>query len=74
MLGPSCNKPLRVQTSRSEFVAVQEHLVTRAFMTELGAIFSRLGLEQYLNVFLTEGFETWGTVLDITESDLYDVC
>lgn len=42
-------------------------------MTELGAIFSRLGLEQYLDAFVTEGFESWNTVLDITESDLYDV-
>lgn len=42
-------------------------------MTELGAIFSRLGLEQYLDAFVTEGFESWKTVLDITESDLYDV-
>lgn len=42
-------------------------------MTELGAIFSQLGLGQYLDVFVTEGFETWNTVLDITESDLYDV-
>lgn len=40
-------------------------------MTELSAIFSRLGLEQYLDSFVTEGFETWKTVLDITESDLY---
>ena len=39
-------------------------------MTELGIIFSRLGLEQYLDSFITEGFEAWKTVLDITESDL----
>jgi hypothetical protein len=39
-------------------------------MTELGDIFARLGLEQYLETFVTEGFETWKTVLDITESDL----
>ena len=42
-------------------------------MMELGPIFSRLGLEQYLDIFVTEGFETWKTVLDITESDLYGV-
>lgn len=40
-------------------------------MTELGPIFDRLGLGQYLERFLDEGFETWETVLDITESDLY---
>ncbi|KAL8924664.1 MAG: hypothetical protein Q9208_003979 [Pyrenodesmia sp. 3 TL-2023] len=39
-------------------------------MTELGPIFVRLGLAQYLEPFLDEGFETWETVLDITESDL----
>lgn len=41
-------------------------------MTELGPIFSRLGLEQYLGIFVKEGFESWKTVLDITESDLYE--
>ncbi|KAL8764344.1 MAG: hypothetical protein Q9184_000049 [Pyrenodesmia sp. 2 TL-2023] len=39
-------------------------------MTDLGSIFVRLGLAQYLDQFLDEGFETWETVLDITESDL----
>lgn len=43
-------------------------------MTELGPIFVRLGLAQYLEQFLDEGFETWETVLDITESDLYAPC
>lgn len=40
-------------------------------MTELGPILSRLGLEQYLESFVEEGFDTWEVVLDITESDLY---
>ncbi|KAJ4987173.1 HMG box protein [Stagonosporopsis vannaccii] len=31
---------------------------------------ARLGLAQYSEVFVTEGFDTWETVLDITESDL----
>ncbi|KAL8843559.1 MAG: hypothetical protein Q9170_000063 [Blastenia crenularia] len=39
-------------------------------MTDLGSIFARLGLGQYLDRFLAEGFEAWETVLDITESDL----
>ncbi|MCJ1225733.1 hypothetical protein MMC12_002382 [Toensbergia leucococca] len=39
-------------------------------MTELTPVLSRLGLEQYLERFISEGFETWETVLDITESDL----
>ncbi|KAL8895474.1 MAG: hypothetical protein Q9192_003611 [Flavoplaca navasiana] len=41
-------------------------------MTDPGPIFDRLGLAQYLERFIDEGFETWETVLDITESDLYD--
>jgi hypothetical protein len=39
-------------------------------MTELGEIFEELGLSQYLDVFVEQGFETWDTILDITESDL----
>ncbi len=39
-------------------------------MTDPGPIFDRLGLGQYLERFIDEGFETWETVLDITESDL----
>ncbi|KAL8961402.1 MAG: hypothetical protein Q9193_002041 [Seirophora villosa] len=38
--------------------------------TELGPILDRLGLGRYLERFLDEGFETWETVVDITESDL----
>jgi hypothetical protein len=40
-------------------------------MTELGPIFARLGLEQYLDSFTVEGFDTWEIVLDIQEGDLY---
>ncbi|KAF7504308.1 hypothetical protein GJ744_002497 [Endocarpon pusillum] len=39
-------------------------------MTELEAILTRLGLEQYLDSFIVEGFDTWETVLDIQEGDL----
>jgi hypothetical protein len=39
-------------------------------MTELGAILERLGLDQYLDALVGEGFDTWETVLDIQESDL----
>ena len=39
-------------------------------MSELGYILSQLGLAQYLECFIEEGFDTWETVLDITESDL----
>ena len=41
-------------------------------MTNLYPILSRLGLAQYVGKFSEEGFENWETVLDITESDLYD--
>ena len=41
-------------------------------MTDLQPILSRLGLAQYVDKFREEGFESWETVLDITESDLYD--
>lgn len=39
--------------------------------TDLHAILAKLGLAQYIEKFDDEGFETWETVLDITESDLY---
>lgn len=40
-------------------------------MTELEDIFVELGLGQYLDVFVEHGFDTWETILDITESDLW---
>lgn len=40
------------------------------FMSGLGERLERLGLAQYHDVFVAEGFDTWETVLDITESDL----
>lgn len=36
----------------------------------LESIFGELGLSQYLDVFVDQGFDTWETILDITESDL----
>ncbi|KAL2046087.1 hypothetical protein N7G274_001534 [Stereocaulon virgatum] len=39
-------------------------------MTDLHEPLSRLGLAQYIEKFQEEGFETWETLLDITESDL----
>ena len=41
-------------------------------MTDLDERLSRLGLAQYTQKLKDEGFETWETLLDITESDLYD--
>lgn len=40
-------------------------------MNDLGATLERLGLSQYAESFIAEGFDTWETVIDITESDLY---
>jgi hypothetical protein len=37
---------------------------------QLEAIFGELGIVQYLDIFLDQGFDTWETILDITESDL----
>ena len=42
-----------------------------ATMAALAPILARLGLSQYLDRFVTEGFDTWETLLEITESDLY---
>lgn len=39
-------------------------------MHRLESIFGELGISQYLSVFLEQGFDTWDTILDITESDL----
>ncbi|KFZ07441.1 hypothetical protein V502_09862, partial [Pseudogymnoascus sp. VKM F-4520 (FW-2644)] len=39
-------------------------------MTELAEIFDELDLAQYLDSFLEQGFDTWDTILDITEPDL----
>lgn len=37
----------------------------------LETVFGELGISQYLEAFLEQGFDTWETILDITESDLY---
>lgn len=39
-------------------------------MAELGDLLKKLGLSQYLEPFVEEGFDTWPTLMDITESDL----
>ncbi|EHA54822.1 hypothetical protein MCOR27_008785 [Pyricularia oryzae] len=36
----------------------------------LAEIFMELGISQYLDAFVDQGFDTWDTILDITESDL----
>lgn len=35
-------------------------------MTELATHLERLGLEQYLDAFIGEGFDSWETVLDVS--------
>jgi hypothetical protein len=44
---------------------------TSFYMSDLGQQLARLGISQYLEVFIAEGFDTWETILDITESDLW---
>lgn len=39
-------------------------------MTDLKQKLEQLGLLQYLDTLVSEGFDTWDTVLDIRESDL----
>ena len=38
---------------------------------QLIEILGELGLTQYHDAFLEQGFDTWDTILDITESDMY---
>ena len=37
---------------------------------QLETIFGELGMSQYLESFVDQGFDAWDTILDITESDL----
>lgn len=37
---------------------------------KLEEVFRELGISQYLDAFVDQGFDTWDTILDITESDL----
>lgn len=39
-------------------------------MTDIEPVLKRLGLQEYLDAFVAEGFDTWDTLLDIQESDL----
>ncbi|KAK9773725.1 hypothetical protein SCAR479_09671 [Seiridium cardinale] len=39
-------------------------------MNQLEHIFEELGISQYLGAFVDQGFDSWETILDITESDL----
>lgn len=37
---------------------------------KLDEVFRELGISQYLDAFVDQGFDTWETILDIMESDL----
>lgn len=39
-------------------------------MTEVRETLDRLGLGEYADAFIEEGFDTWAIVTEITESDL----
>lgn len=38
--------------------------------SRLSEIFCELGISQHFDAFVDQGFDTWETILDITESDL----
>lgn len=40
------------------------------YMTDLEVVLARLGLSQYLEQLVEEGFDKWEAVMDITEQDL----
>jgi hypothetical protein len=39
-------------------------------MTNIAACLERLGLEQYLDAFVGQGYDNWETLLGIQENDL----
>jgi hypothetical protein len=52
------------------FTKVHARLGSVTSMASLHEKLQHLGLSQYLEGFVAEGFDTWETLLDITESDL----
>lgn len=58
----------RLRKSTSSLIDPPKTLLS--FMTDLRQKLEQLGLTQYFEIFVTEGFDTWETVLDIRESDL----
>ena len=54
-------------------IEIQPVISTRPtdWMTQdLDKVFADLGLSQYLDTFVDQGFDVWDTILDIQESDL----
>jgi len=66
-------KPTCPQVSCSSFHTHIDHLGpfqnSTFCMTGLAGIFAELGISQYLQDFIDQGFDTWETILDIKESD-----
>ncbi|KAI1756537.1 hypothetical protein F4782DRAFT_526223 [Xylaria castorea] len=51
-------------------IAVSWQRGQASYMNFLESVFGELGISQYLGVFIDQGFDSWETILDITESDL----
>lgn len=51
------------------YISGHEYPEAACCMTDLSEIFAELGISHYLHSFLEQGFDTWDTILDITESD-----
>ena len=58
---------LDLSPNKALFLVSGHHLLK---MTDLREELDRLEMSQYLEVLVAEGFDTWVTILDITESDL----
>ncbi|KAI1122393.1 hypothetical protein F5Y10DRAFT_76085 [Nemania abortiva] len=52
------------------FIAFRGNAVKASYMNFIETVFGELGISQYLGVFIDQGFDSWETILDITESDL----
>lgn len=61
---------LSISAQTTIFITTHIFVFIQSYMSDLRQRLARLGLSQYLQVFTAEGFDTWETVLDITESDL----
>ncbi|ROT36832.1 hypothetical protein SODALDRAFT_361656 [Sodiomyces alkalinus F11] len=57
-------------TVRSIVVVRGKPRPTACMTPSLESLFAELGISQYLASFVEQGFDTWETILDITESDL----
>lgn len=67
-LVPLCSRPGRSHTNVDS--SYPSRRGQAGFMNYLETIFGELGISQYLGAFIDQGFDSWDTILDITESDL----